>query len=95
MCIDDRDGIRVLHLDVDGPVIATAADTSDLIGNPWFEHVIAVPVRRLDPAFFHLQSRLVGEMVQKVVTYRLTLAALESKLASLGAIPPGAEANCG
>lgn len=60
MRIDDRDGVRVQYLDPDGTPIATSADTSDLIGNAWYQHVdvIAVPVSRLDPAFLTLRSQL-------------------------------------
>ena len=36
--------------------------------------VIAVPVARLDPAFFDLSSGFAGEITQKVVNYGLKLA---------------------
>lgn len=35
---------------------------------------VAVPVERLDPAFFQLSTRVAGEIVQKFVTYRMGLA---------------------
>lgn len=78
MHIDDKGDIRVLHLDADGPVIATSEDTSDLIGNAWAENagIIALPVARLDPEFFRLRSLLAGEIIQKLVNYRLQLAVI-------------------
>ena len=76
MRIDDRDGVRVQYLDPDDALIATSADTSDLIGNAWYQHVdvIAVPVSRLDPAFFTLGSQLAGAILQKAVNYEVTFA---------------------
>jgi hypothetical protein len=78
MRIDDHNGFRVMLLDEDGPLISTSNDTSDLIGNAWSENssVIAVPVSRLDPAFFTLSSGLAGEISQKLVNYRLRLVVL-------------------
>ena len=78
MNIEDVHGARVLLLDADGPVIATPADTSDLIGNAWFDHVdvVALPLGRLSPAFFDLRSGLAGEIAQKAVNYHVTLAVL-------------------
>jgi Domain of unknown function (DUF4180) len=71
----DHGDIRVLQLDSDGPLISTADDTSDLIGNAWSEGVstIAIPVSRLDPEFFDLGSRKAGDITQKLVNYRLRL----------------------
>ena len=76
MRIDDRDGFRVQHLDSDGTLIATSVDTSDLIGNAWYQHVdvIAVPVSRLGPAFLTLRSQRAGEILQKAVNYEVTFA---------------------
>lgn len=76
MRIDDRDGTRVLYLDSDGALISTPEDTSDLIGNAWIEHadVIALPLSRLDPDFFRLETLFAGHLLQKVVNYQLKLA---------------------
>ena len=35
---------------------------------------VAIPVARLDPAFFQLATRLAGEVAQKFVNYRIRLA---------------------
>lgn len=83
-------GHAVLFLDAEGPTISTSEDTSDLIGNAWIDHsaIIATPVARLDPEFFRLQSRLAGDVIQKLVNYQLKLAVLgdiEEHLAASGA----------
>ena len=69
---------RVLYLDGDGALVATPADANDLIGEAWGHQatVVAVPVSRLDPEFFRLSSGLAGEVAQKFVNYRLTLAVI-------------------
>ena len=80
-------------LDADGPVISTGEDTSDLIGNAWVDNasVIAVPVSRLDPAFFDLSSGCAGEVTQKVVNYRLKLAVIGDVSAAAAASQPFAD----
>ena len=78
MRTEELHGIRVLFLDPEGETIATSEQTSDLIGNAWYDHaeLIAVPVARLDPEFFRLSSGVAGEVTQKLVNYRLRLAVL-------------------
>jgi hypothetical protein len=76
MRIETHGDLQVQYLDVEGAVISTSEDTSDLIGNAWMDHadVIAVPVARLDPAFFDLSSLFAGDVTQKIVNYHLRLA---------------------
>jgi hypothetical protein len=76
MNIEDVHGVRVMLLDADGPAIAGAAETGDLLGNAWFDHigVIVVPVQRLAPEFFRLRTGMAGEIAQKAVNFRVTLA---------------------
>lgn len=79
MRIDDTDAnFRVQYLDKDGPLVSKPEDSSDLIGNAWADNasLIVIPVSRLDPEFFRLSSRLAGEILQKVVNYRLQLAVI-------------------
>lgn len=79
MRIDDTDeNFRVQYLDEDGPLVSKPEDSSDLIGNAWADNasLIAIPVSRLDPEFFRLSSGLAGEILQKVVNYRLQLAVI-------------------
>lgn len=75
MRIEEFGDTRVQFLDADGPVVSSSNDTSDLIGNAWYNNVgvIVIPVSRLDPDFFILRSLLAGEIVQKLVNYRLKL----------------------
>ena len=63
----------VHHVPADGPLLSSGGDALGLIyGEPadW----IAVPVGRLDPAFFTLSSGVAGEFVQKFVQYDQRLA---------------------
>jgi hypothetical protein len=78
MSIADEVAGRVMRLEAAGPVISTAEETSDLVGNAWMDHadLIVLPVARIDPDFFRLESGFAGEFVQKVVNYRLTLVVL-------------------
>ena len=76
MRIEEYGDLRVQYLDPDGPIVSSSEDTSDLIGNAWVDNVglIAIPVSRLDPAFFELRSGKAGELAQKLVNYQLRLA---------------------
>ena len=74
----DEDDFTVTYLYAEGPLVSTADDASDLVGAAWDQNarLIAIPVSRLDPDFFRLRSLLAGEIVQKLVNYRLQLAVL-------------------
>lgn len=77
MRIRGLDSFRVLHVDSDFPIIKKADDANDLIGATWGETniaLIALPVDRLDPSFFQLSSLLAGDVLQKIVNYRLRIA---------------------
>ena len=76
MRITGTDDFRVLHVDPTGPLISNSDDVSDLFGNAWVENIalIALPHERLDPEFFRLGSLLAGDVLQKIVNYRLQLA---------------------
>ncbi|MGV3622036.1 MAG: DUF4180 domain-containing protein [Archangium sp.] len=67
--------MKTLTLDATGPLIATGADVSNLIGQTWGQEVdeIVVPVCRLADAFFDLKTGLAGEVLQKFANYRLKL----------------------
>lgn len=69
-------GERVLLCAAEGAPIADARAATDLIGTASFAGatVLALPVARLDAAFFRLASGLAGEIAQKAVNYRLRLA---------------------
>ncbi len=76
MRIDDRSGIRVLHLEAEGETLSTPDDAADLVGSAWSHDaaMVAVPAERLDAAFFDLRSGIAGEITQKLVNYRIRLA---------------------
>ncbi|MFF2494769.1 DUF4180 domain-containing protein [Agromyces sp. NPDC058064] len=76
MRIDEKNGTRVLVLAADGPVVSTADDAADLVGGAWARSatVVAIPVERLDPAFFDLSSGVAGELTRTLENYRLRLA---------------------
>jgi hypothetical protein len=74
----ESNGCRMLTLSASGPLLGSAGDVIDIIGQSLSQGatVIVVPVERLDPAFFQLRSRLAAEFVQKIVNYRLRLAVI-------------------
>lgn len=87
MPVESVNDTVVLHLPATGSSIAGARDALDVVGEAWAvqAEVVAVPVGRLDPAFFDLRSGLAGEFVQKLVNYRLRLAILGDVSAHVGA----------
>ncbi|BEL79822.1 DUF4180 domain-containing protein [Serratia marcescens] len=61
-----------------GPLLKDENDVSLFIA-PTFEHeagMIALPVNRLDAAFFQLKSGIAGAVLQKFINYRLRVALL-------------------
>jgi hypothetical protein len=66
----------VHHIPADGALLSTGADALGLIYGDGVGDAewIAVPVERLDPAFFTLSSGVAGEFVQKFANYKLRLA---------------------
>jgi uncharacterized protein DUF4180 len=67
---------RVLHVDDQGPTIASEDDGRDLLERAMHEDVrwIAVPVSRLDDVFFTLSTGLAGAIVQRLQNYGCGLA---------------------
>ena len=74
--ISARHGVRVFVCPADGPRLAGERDALDVIGEAYGQDadLIAVPVQRLDEAFFTLSTRVAGEIMQKFVNYRVRLA---------------------
>lgn len=66
----------VFRVPADGPPIGSTADAMGLLYADGADEAtwIAVPVARLDPAFFDLRSGLAGEVVQTFANYRVGLA---------------------
>ena len=71
----DIAGVRTLVLDPAGPTVSSEAAATDIVGMALGDGVdlVAIPVGRLDDEFFTLRSGLAGAVVQKFVTYHLTL----------------------
>jgi Domain of unknown function (DUF4180) len=71
-------GKRIYELSAKGSLLATGQDAVDLIGaaKSAGAAIAAIPIQRLAPAFFELKTGVAGEMVQKFVTYGLTVAVL-------------------
>ena len=69
---------RCLMIASDGPTIGDATGARDLIEAALGERatLVAVPVERLDERFFSLRTGLAGEVIQKMVNYRLKFAVL-------------------
>jgi hypothetical protein len=68
-------GVRVLECVPDGSKLQTYQDAVDLVGKS-FENratVIVIPVECLNDEFFHLKTRIAGELIQKFVQYRRRL----------------------
>jgi hypothetical protein len=74
--IRELHGTTVLVCAEDGPPLAAERDINDFLGAAWAAEatMVAIPVARLDPAFFQLATRLAGEVAQKFVNYRVRLA---------------------
>ncbi len=70
------DGRRVLECSAEGPILRTAQDAVDLIGEAKSAgaNVVVLPISRLDQAFFQLRTGIAGEIVQKFVTYQVAAA---------------------
>jgi hypothetical protein len=69
-------GVRVLHCAPDGPVLANDRDAADVVGAAISHRatLIGIPVARLTDGFFTLRTRIAGEIVGKLVNYRLRVA---------------------
>lgn len=71
---------RLYLLEEDGPVVASPEDVLDLVAQLWglADQVdrLALPVSRLDPAFFDLRTGLAGAVLQKLVQYQVPIVVL-------------------
>jgi hypothetical protein len=70
-------GDEVLYVvNREGPLLRSEQDALDIVGAAIAENAtwIALPVARLDPIFFDLQTQTAGLMLQKFVNYRLHVA---------------------
>jgi hypothetical protein len=65
---------RIARIPADGPLLRTGGDAIELMYTDEDADWIALPVQRLDPAFFDLRSGVAGEFAQKFVNYGRRLA---------------------
>ncbi|WP_028062223.1 DUF4180 domain-containing protein [Solirubrobacter soli] len=65
---------RIARVPADGPLLRTGGDAIELMYADERADWIALPVARLDPAFFDLRSGVAGELAQKFVNYGRRLA---------------------
>ena len=68
-------GVRVLECDANEKQLRNYNEAVELIGKA-FENrasVIVTPAECLDDEFFRLSTRIAGELIQKIVQYRLRL----------------------
>lgn len=83
--VNELDGNDALLIVPAGDGHLTSGEILDLLAEAAGRDVtvLAVPVQRLDPAFFDLASGVAGELVQRLANYRIQLAVV-------GELPAGA-----
>lgn len=71
-----RNNIQIAEVLSDEPIIQTAEDGLDLLGNMYYQGFdrIIVYSKNITPAFFDLKNGLAGEILQKFSNYRIRLA---------------------
>lgn len=76
MRVEERHGLRIHRLEASGEPWTTNHASTDLIGSASYLEIdlLVVPVSRVDPAFFELETGIAGELLQKATNYRVRLA---------------------
>lgn len=69
-------GVKVHFCAAEGGPARGGGDALDYISEAWTSGAewIAVPTARLGEGFFHLETRIAGEVIQKLVNYGARLA---------------------
>lgn len=91
MNISSLAGLTIATLPDSGPLLASEQDAVDVMGELYGSgaDVVVVPVARLGPGFWELETRVAGHFIQKFITYGLRLAFvgdLSAELAASGAL---------
>ncbi|MFJ7153615.1 DUF4180 domain-containing protein [Streptomyces sp. NPDC101118] len=70
--------VPVLLCSAEGAPVRGEAEALDLIGEAWYQGAqwVVVPAGRFDDAFFRLRTRVAGDIVQKLVNYRMGMVVL-------------------
>lgn len=76
MEIEKLGGLTLAFVPSDGPLLSSEADAVDLMGQTYGTgaDMVVLPVSRLVPDFFRLETRLAGLFIQKLQNYQLRLA---------------------
>jgi len=71
-------GIRVLECSTEGSPPRTARDATDIVSAAWAQKAGVVVLRAdwLGDDFFRLSTRIAGEVVQKILDYRIRVVIL-------------------
>ncbi|HEV7277321.1 MAG TPA: DUF4180 domain-containing protein [Devosiaceae bacterium] len=87
MNIGTTNGLTIATLPEDGPLLATEQDAIDVMGELYGSgaDLVAVPVSRLGPGFWQLETRVAGHFIQKFITYGLRVAFVGDLSAELAA----------
>ncbi|MFB7149386.1 DUF4180 domain-containing protein [Streptomyces virginiae] len=72
------DDVPVLMCGPEGETIAGEREALDCIGNASYQGAewAVIPVERFDEAFFRLNTRVAGDIIQKFVQYRVGIVVL-------------------
>jgi len=78
MRISVYNGLTLLEIDADGPLLSSDRDAADLVGEGFGAgaDVIVVPLERFAPEFLELKSGIAGIFFQKLQNYNQRLAVL-------------------
>lgn len=70
------DGVLIGELIASGEPVNSSQDILDLLGSFYPEHVEALILHEINlaPEFFQLRTKLAGEILQKLVNYRVKVA---------------------
>lgn len=77
MITREINGVGVLELPADGPLIGSEQDALDLMGETYGNEgieLLLVPASRLHPDFFALRTGMAGAFLQKMQNYRFRVA---------------------
>ncbi len=69
-------GVRVFEWAAEGAPLRNDREAADLIPTVWSHRaaLVVLPAERLGDDFFQLKTRIAGEVIQKLIGYRLRLA---------------------
>lgn len=87
MNISSIAGLTIATLPDSGPLLASEQDAVDVMGELYGSgaDVVALPVSRLGPGFWQLDTRVAGHFIQKFITYGVRVAFLGKLSAELAA----------